>query len=206
MGNKTTEESKSKPNRIWRRIQLMFSNNLPSWFCRVAMWSDYILNIYIYTDRPVLFSALLLFSVGEVNADTHNWSKAENKGMQKPTPPGHPITTTPICQGSGSLQRRKQKECKSHWWRQKLGKAVFWPWQSYCTHELCGDYRRPGLDQDSQSSSVNGKDMHKVPSLTEAVLAVCAGGERVILWRFVVTGRLSTCQWTASRSHTSTHH
>lgn len=52
------------------------------------------------------------------------------------------VTTTPICQGSGSLQMRRQKECKSHWWRLKLGKAVFWPWQSYYTHELCGDLQK----------------------------------------------------------------
>lgn len=143
MGSKTTEESKSKPNRIWRRIQLMFYNNLPSWFRRVATWSDYILNIYVYTGRPALFSASLLFI---------QWVKLMQTLITDPrlkirNCKGQPhqdisVTTTPICQGSGSLQMRKQKECKSHWWRLKLGKAVFWPWQSYCTHELCGDLQK----------------------------------------------------------------
>lgn len=116
------------------------------------------------------------------------------------------VTTTSICQGSRSLQMRKQKECKSHWWRLKLGKAVFWSWQSYCTHELCGDLQKACTRSRQPYSSMDGKEMHKAPSMTEAVLAVGAGGERVILWGFVVTGRFSTCQWTASCSHISTHY
>lgn len=72
------------------------------WLRRVAMWSDYILNIYIYTYRPMLFSALLLF---------FQWVKLmqtliTDLRLKIRDCKGQPhqdtsVTTTPICQGSG---------------------------------------------------------------------------------------------------------
>lgn len=105
------------------------------------------------------------------------------------------VTTALICQGSGNSINEEPERNVSATDGDKCCRKLYSGHDSatvLINSHIC---KRAALDQDSQSSSMDGKGIHKAPPLTEAVQAVVAAwGERDILWGFVVTGKMSTCQ------------